>query len=66
MFDKFHRFASLARSFASYFVNLIPKVKSLVQISDFKSIFLVGYLYKLLAKVFSTRLDEAMDKFYFP
>lgn len=62
MFDQFHRFASLAHSFASYFVNLIPKIKSLVQISDFKSTFLVGCLYKLVTKVFATRLDEAMDK----
>lgn len=62
MFDQFHRFVSLSRSFASYFVNLIPKIKSLVQISDFKSTFLVGCLYKLVAKVFATRLDKAMDK----
>lgn len=29
MFDQFHQFASIPRSFASYFVTLIPKLNSL-------------------------------------
>lgn len=38
MFDESNRFASLPRSFACYFVTLIPKVKSPIHLSDIRPI----------------------------
>lgn len=48
--------------FSSYFVTLIPNFISLVQVSDFRPNFLVGSLYKLVAKFIAARLREVMDK----
>lgn len=75
IFDQFHQFFSLPLLltlspyfpspfplFSSYFVTLIPKFISLVQVSDFRPNFLVGSFYKLVAKVIAARLREVMDK----
>lgn len=51
MFDDFNQFSSLPRSFACYFVTLIPKVKSPLHLSDIRPVSLVGSLYKLVAKL---------------
>lgn len=56
----FDQFSSLSRSFASYFITLIPKSISIAQLSDFRPIYLVGSLYKLVVKVLDGRLDEVM------
>lgn len=56
----FDQFSSSSRSFASYFITLIPKSISLAQLSDFIPIYLVGSLYKLVVKVLDGRLDEVM------
>lgn len=66
MFDQFHRFSSLPYSFASYFVNFIPNVKSIVHLSDFMHISLIGHLYKLMDKVIATRLGKVMKNLGFP
>ncbi|KAK2383073.1 hypothetical protein QL285_070563 [Trifolium repens] len=61
MFDQFHGNASLPKSFLSYFVTLIPKVCSPNSISDFRPISLLGCLYKIIAKVLTSRLARVMD-----
>lgn len=62
MFDPFYCFASLPRSFASYFVTLIPKVNSPTQLDDFRPISLVELLYKLVAKVLVATPEPVMEK----
>jgi exonuclease III len=61
MFDQFHGNASLPKSFLSYFVALIPKVRPPLGLSDFRPISLLGCLYKLVAKVLAARLGKVMD-----
>ncbi|PNX78354.1 protein root hair defective 3 [Trifolium pratense] len=53
---------SLPCNFASFSVTLIPKVDSLLMISDFRLISLLGSLYKLVAKVLAGRLASVMNK----
>lgn len=62
VFDEFHMFASIPHSFASYSMNLIPKIKNPYMLSDFRHISLAGSLYKLLAKVLAKRLGVVMEK----
>lgn len=50
------------RSFASYFVTLIPKVKFPDQISTFRLISPIDSLFKLGAKVLVSRPGEVMKK----
>jgi exonuclease III len=61
MFDQFHGNSCLPKSFLSYFVTLIPKVCSPNSISDFRPISLLGCLYKIIAKVLTSRLARVMD-----
>lgn len=61
MLDQFHRHVLLTRKFTSYSVTLIPMINSPTQLSYFMFISLVGYLYKLVAKVLTTRLNEVME-----
>lgn len=59
--DQFHCFASLPYSFASYFVTLVLKVKSLSHLCEFRLTFLVLSLYKVVPKVLvTTRLGLVM------
>jgi hypothetical protein len=48
------------------FVTLIPKVASPLELKDFRPISLLGYLYKLLAKVLARRLASVMNKIISP
>jgi hypothetical protein len=61
MFDQFHGNTSLPKSFLSYFVALIPKVRPPLGLTDFRPISLLGCLYKLVAKVLAARLGKVMD-----
>jgi hypothetical protein len=61
LFDQFHGNASLSKSFLSYFVALIPKVRPSFGVTDFRPISLLGCLYKLIAKVLTARLSNVMD-----
>ncbi|MCH85394.1 LINE-1 reverse transcriptase like [Trifolium medium] len=61
MFDQFYRNASLPKSFSSYFVALIPKVKSPFVLNEYRPISLLGCLYKLIAKVLAARLALVMN-----
>lgn len=61
MFDQFHANEVILKSLLAYFVTLIPKVSSLMSSKEFRSISLLGSLYKLLAKVLARRLANVMD-----
>ena len=62
MLNQFFHYATLPRSFSSYFITLIPKVPSPVRIGDFRPISLLGSLYKLVAKVLAGRIAPVIDK----
>jgi len=61
LFDQFHGNEVLPKNFLSYFVTLIPKVKNPFYLKDFRSISLLGSLYKLLSKVLASRLAGVMN-----
>lgn len=66
MFEEFHRFSYLTHNFASSFVTLITKVKSHCFMGYFRPISIVGYIYKLIAKVLANRLGSVMEKLISP
>lgn len=43
------------------FISLIPKVDHACELKDFKPISLVGYLYKIIAKILARRLKLVMS-----
>ncbi|MCH83868.1 LINE-1 reverse transcriptase like [Trifolium medium] len=60
MFDQFHGNACLPKILFSYFITLIPKVKSPQSSGEFKPISLLGCLYKLVSKVLAARLAKVI------
>lgn len=60
MFDQFFGNDCLPRCLLSYFLTLIPKVKSPQGLSDFRPISLLGCWYKILSKVLANRLANAI------
>jgi hypothetical protein len=60
-FDQFHGNEELLRCLLSYFVTLIPKLKSPSSLKEFRPISLLGCLYKILAKVLAGRLSKVMN-----
>lgn len=66
MFDQFHANEILLKSMLAFFVTLIPKVSSPMDLKDFRPIFLLGCLYKLLAKVLARRLERVMNSIITP
>lgn len=61
MFSQFHHFATLPHNVSSFFVTLMPKVDSPSQLGDFRPIYLVGSLYKIISNVLVSRLPSVMD-----
>jgi hypothetical protein len=61
MFDQFHGNEVIPKAMLAYFVALIPKVNSPLELKDFRPISLLGCLYKLLAKVLARRLAKVMN-----
>ena len=59
---EFHEHGRFVRSLNSTFLVLIPKNPGAEELRDFKSISLVGGLYKLLAKVLANRLKKVVGK----
>lgn len=66
LFQEFFVNARLPRSFRSYFLTLIPKVRCPFDLRNFRPISLLGCLYKLVAKVVEARLGAVMDKLISP
>jgi hypothetical protein len=60
MFDQFAGIDSIPRCLLSYFLTLIPKVKSPQELGDFRPISLLGCWYKLLSKVLANRLASVI------
>ncbi|KAK3199765.1 hypothetical protein Dsin_023180 [Dipteronia sinensis] len=57
----FYHDGSVIKGFNCTFIGLIPKIKILISLQDFRPISLVGSLYKVLAKVLANRLKMVMD-----
>lgn len=62
MLAQFHMFSNLPHRFTSFFVTLVLKVDSPFHLGDFRSISLVGSLYKTIFKVLVARLSSVIDK----
>ena len=65
-FDQFHANEVLPKGMLAYFVTLIPKVSSPLELKDCRPISLLGCLYKLLAKVLARRLSAVMNSIISP
>ena len=61
-FKDFHDQGKFVKSINASFMVLIPKKGGAEDLKDFRSISLVGSLYKLLAKVLANRLKKVMGK----
>lgn len=60
MFHEFFLNASLPKVMSSFFLTLVPKIKCPQELGDYRPISLIGWLYKLVAKVLASRLGEVM------
>ena len=61
-FREFYEHKKFVRNLNTTFVVLIPKKGDVEDLKDFRSISLVGSLYKLLAKVLANRLKRVIEK----
>ena len=61
-FKDFHDQGKFVKNINAFFLVLIPKKGGAEDLKDFRSISLVGSLYKLLAKVLTNRLKKVMGK----
>lgn len=59
---EFHRNGKLSKGVNSTFIALILKVTSPQRLNDYRPIFMVGCLYKVLAKVLANRLRGVIGK----
>ncbi|RVW19485.1 Transposon TX1 uncharacterized 149 kDa protein [Vitis vinifera] len=66
MFKEFHEQNTFLKSLNNTFLVLIPKKGGAEDIGDFRSISLLGGLYKLLAKVLANRLKKVIGKVVSP
>jgi hypothetical protein len=66
MFDQFYASEVLPKNMLAFFVTLIPKVSSPLELKDYRPICLLGCLYKLLAKVLARRLAGVMNTIISP
>ena len=62
MFDQFHENEVIPKAMLPYFVALIPRINSPLEVKDFRPISLLGCLYKLLAR----RLAKVMNHIISP
>ena len=60
-FNEFHEHGRFVRNLNTTFLVLIPKKKGAVNLKDFRSISLVGSLYKWMTKVLVNRLKKVME-----
>jgi len=61
-FKEFHSLWKFQKSFNATFVSLIPKKAGAVEIKDFRSISLVGDVYKIISKVLVNSLKSVLGK----
>lgn len=58
----FHRNGCLVKGINSSFITLMPKKDNSVELADFRPISLVGSMYKILAKVLTSRLKAVLPE----
>ena len=61
-FSEFHKNGRLVKGLNATFIALIPKVEGPLLFKDFRPIGMVGWLYKILAKVLAARLKSVLPK----
>ena len=61
VFEHFHKYSVFERSLNASFLSLIPKKNNAIDVMDFRSISLVGSVYKLLSKVLANRLRGVLN-----
>ena len=61
-FHKFFQFGSLPGGANASFITLIPKVSNPTKLEDFRPISLISSLYKIFAKVLTSRLKSVIGK----
>lgn len=61
MFTDFHENGRLSKVITSSFLTLIPKRDNPLKLGDYRSFFLVGCIYKVLAKLLTSRLKRVLD-----
>lgn len=57
LFVEFHEFGKLVKGFNAGFIAFIPKKQSPEEVTDYRPISFIGSIYKLVAKVFTARLQ---------
>ena len=62
VFGDFHAGGMFEKSLNASFISLIPKIPGAIDLKDFRSISLVGGIYKIIAKVLANRLEVVLDK----
>lgn len=62
VFQDFHASGKFERSLNATFITLIPKKSGAIDIKDFHPISLVGWVYKIVAKVRANRLKMVLEK----
>ncbi len=60
--QEFHRHNQFEKSLNATFIILIPKKSDAMEVKDFRSISLVGSLYKILSKALANRLCSVLEK----
>lgn len=61
MFDQFFESVIFLKSLMSFFVTLILKVDSPLELGDFRLVSFIRSLYKLVARVFASTLARVMN-----
>lgn len=51
---------NISRGSNSYFITLIPKVKDPLSLSDYRSISLIRYVYKIIANILNFTLKKVV------
>lgn len=62
MFQEFYSNRKRARGVNSSFISLIPKKENRINLTEYRPISLVSYIYKVVAKVLSRRLRKVLPK----
>ena len=62
VFEEFFQHCKFEKSLNATFIALIPKKNDASNIQDFRSISLVGSIYKILAKVLANQLKVVLDQ----
>ena len=62
IFEQFFQSSSFDKRLNASFIALIPKCTSALGLNEFRSISLVGCIYKILAKVLANRVRDVLDE----